>query len=295
VWAGPVERNRRRLRGLRRIVEAEKKVVEAMTFMLYRTLLGLVFVLSFGLSAAAAAEPPTASISGVVENGDTGVPVMAVTVHAYDANSQTAGTTVTDAAGSFSIGGLRDGWFTLHLSHVGYFEHTSLGIRVSNGSRVELMRQLRLFPLGSPQGNATEPYPLRTFSGPSSLFTQGITGTVVRSDNQTPVAGAVLAVYIPPYVEAQTAAVTDSEGRFAIMALFRGTYMLRATARFFVPTVIDGVSVDGGAITNLPNPIEIEAQIFVLDDTGFFRPCGTLVQPSRTADEYVVCGNRLNY
>jgi hypothetical protein len=266
-----------------------------MTSMLHRLLLGLATGLCLGLSAAVAAAPPTASISGVVVNGDTFVPVMAVSVEAYDANSQKKGTTVTDAAGSFSIGGLRDGWFTLHLSHVGYFEHTSLGIRVSNGSRVELMRQLRLFQVGSPQGNAIEPYPWRTFSGPSSLFTQGITGTVVRSNNQTPVPGAVVAAYVAPYAEAESSAVTDSEGRFAIMALFRGTYMLRTTARFFVPTVIDGVSVDVGATTNLPNPIEIEAQIVVLDDGGFFRPCGTLVQPSRTADVYVVCGNRLNY
>ena len=78
-----------------------------------------IFVLACTLAAGvlaavpAGATPPTASISGTVSNGSSGV--AGVCVNAYNASDSLAANTTTDSGGNYGIAGLTPGTYSMEV------------------------------------------------------------------------------------------------------------------------------------------------------------------------------------
>jgi hypothetical protein len=261
----------------------------------------LLAILAIGLlwlavGADAVADDAKAMLGGQVINLDTRAPVVGASVKAFDGvTERLLANATTDETGAFSMDGLSGGWVVLTVSHPSYFGLTTVGVRIT-GSKVDLEKPIQLYPSNTKRVFQPGPVveskvitpprePVAVPNGPA------LTGIVTRSDTHVPVAGAVAAAYIAPHPEARAAAVTGTNGRFAILGLPSGTYTVRVTSQAFAPQIIDDVRLNIVALTILP-PIELQPAVKVLDDRTMFRraECGNLIQVGQTADVYIVCG-----
>ncbi len=161
-------------------------------------------------------------VAGRVTDGATGKPSSHTAVTAHDAGDAGAPgvTTTTADDGSYRLY-LSPGTYTLTASRFGYADLASAGASVTDGSVTS--RDLALSPL--PTGT--------------------ITGVVSYGASGTGVPGVTVELADGP-----RSAVTDSDGRYTIKDVPRGTHQVVAKPELFVePTPVDVTTTAGSAST----------------------------------------------
>ncbi|MED4278752.1 carboxypeptidase regulatory-like domain-containing protein, partial [Priestia megaterium] len=164
-------------------------------------------------------------IVGEVTNLETQQPIQGALVEILNAQGAVVTTDRTDAFGNFTIEGLPPGTYTLRVSAEGFTPYTDqVIVVVGDITRVSI-----------------------SLTPTSNVGT--IVGTVIDSETQQPIQGALVEI-----LNAQGAVVTtdhtDAFGNFTIEGLPPGTYTLRVSAEGFTPYT-DQVIVVVGDITRV--------------------------------------------
>ncbi|MGM0592897.1 MAG: carboxypeptidase regulatory-like domain-containing protein [Pseudomonadota bacterium] len=167
-----------------------------------------VYVTALALRALAAGDAPFADL-GVVEgsviDGDTGAPLVGVSV---TLTGEQSWSTATDSSGSFHLEDLEPGTYELGLALEGYASLTA-SLQLKVGTRASL-GALQMLPASGSTETAT------------------VTGQVTRADTGAGLADATVRVS-----GTETEAVTDSEGRYQLAGLAPGTVTLVASKAGF--------------------------------------------------------------
>ena len=164
----------------------------------------------------------TGYLNGTVTNG-TGGPIAGATVTVRNATTgQTAASVTTDASGNYSAS-LTNGTYDVTASASGYENASHSGVSVTAGSTTDSD-----FTLGASTAPGT------------------IEGTILNGSDDTPIAGASVAVSNASGTVATT--TTDSKGVFTA-SVSAGSYNVSVSADGYVGTTFPGVQVTSGQTT----------------------------------------------
>ncbi len=182
-------------------------------------------------------QPSPGSITGIVTEEGTGLPLEGISVRVYDSRDVTVDTTLTDAGGLYAIASLPPGSYTLLFSSSAFAART-IGATVRPGENTVVnVRLVRL--TGSMEG-------------------------FVRTTSGLPLVGASISVIDNGTVVARDTA--DAEGEFLISGLFPKSYTVNAAAEGFATKTL-GVFI---------RPLETSVLEFALESTtGIIRGTAT--------------------
>jgi sugar lactone lactonase YvrE len=173
---------------------------------------GGVLAFSPTLYADGTSPPTEASLQGQVLDASTGNPIAGAQI-------ASAGlTTITDAAGQFSLGSLSIGAFTAEISASGYVGGTTLSGTLAAGANNAGI--LRLTPQ-------------------VTLTSSSVSGTVTDSVTNTPIAGALVAVQGSSFQ-----VMTGGDGRFSLSGIADAAFTVRFSAAGYLSST---ASVSGSA------------------------------------------------
>lgn len=179
-----------------------------------------------------AAPPSAGSISGSIVDGSDQLPISGASIQASLVSGGTTYSATTSAAGTFSVGPLPQGTYTITIAAAGY-----AGTKYLNA----------VMPAGTGLIIVLPPVPL----APSSPNLGTLNGTVTDAQTDTVLTGASVSLFSYANGEGTTPVATttvDSTGTFTFANLDAGTYTLEATATGFVAG--DRSTVVLGDITN---------------------------------------------
>jgi len=123
----------------------------------------------------------------------------------------------------------------------------------------------------------------------SASWTASLSGTVVDVKSLQPVADATVKIYANAGSEVMGQATSDAQGAFLITGLRGGPYRLQFEKKGYQRTVVAGVFVRPGERMIEAAPIAMYPNGVALPNFAMSKPCGNLVNPTETADVYIVC------
>jgi Carboxypeptidase regulatory-like domain len=120
-------------------------------------------------------------------------------------------------------------------------------------------------------------------------WTASVSGTVVDVKSLQPVADATIKIYANAGAQVLGKSTSDAHGAFVIGGLRGGPYRLQFEKKGYQRTVIAGVYVRPAERMIEAAPIAMYPDGVPLPNFSMSKPCGDLVNPSETADVYIVC------
>lgn len=120
-------------------------------------------------------------------------------------------------------------------------------------------------------------------------WTASVSGTVVDVKSLQPVADATIKIYANAGSQVLGQATSDAHGGFVINGLRGGPYRLQFEKKGYQRTVIAGVYVRPNERMIEAAPIAMYPDGVPLPNFSMSKPCGSLVNPTETADVYIVC------
>ncbi len=174
-------------------------------------------------------------ISGVVTDAMTGDPVPSIEVNIYNASGSYRGSDYTDAAGTYSVGGLDAGHYCALTGNYADYAAAlyddlacSAGCTVTTGTPIDVEINV-------------------TTSGIDFALDQlgKISGTVTDSATGDPLASVLVEIWNASG-SYETGRSTDSSGNYAVEGLEPGTYFAVTDDRAIVNQLYDGLPCPGG-------------------------------------------------
>ncbi|MGG4455611.1 carboxypeptidase regulatory-like domain-containing protein [Brevibacillus porteri] len=184
--------------------------------------------------------PNPGSLSGVVTDLETGLPITGATVIVFDSTRAAVGSVLTDATGNFSLDRLAPGGYTVNVNATGYASDVA-GAQIQAGAASVLSFALNELP-------------------------GGIAGTVREEGTALPIAGAVITVRQgSPSGTILAIVLTNAQGQYMVSGLSPGSYTLIASATGFaaeVSTAMVGLGATTGLDFSLPSlPASVTGEI----------------------------------
>ncbi|MED1780668.1 carboxypeptidase regulatory-like domain-containing protein [Brevibacillus fortis] len=184
--------------------------------------------------------PNPGSLSGVVTDLETGLPITGATVIVYDSTRAAVGSVLTGAAGNYSFDRLAPGGYTVNVNASGYASDVA-GAQIQAGAMSTLSFALQGLP-------------------------GAIVGTVREQGTALPIAGAVITVRQgSPSGTILSIVQADEQGKYMVSGLPPGSYTLIATASGFAAeasTVMVGLGATTGLDFSLPSlPASVTGEI----------------------------------
>lgn len=183
-----------------------------------------------------AGELPTGSISGVVTEAESGVPIQGVYVEALE----TGINDLTDINGEYTLPELYPRIHEISFSHEDYRDTTVTGVEVISGEVTVLDVEMSL------------------------LLSPGtISGVVTESATGDPIAGVLVEA-----IGEDVSDNTDLEGQYTLADLYPGTYDVSFSHFEYRDTTVTGVIVTAGNTTELNVVMELTNNIPTLSEWG---------------------------
>ncbi len=123
----------------------------------------------------------------------------------------------------------------------------------------------------------------------SASWNASLSGTVVDIKSLQAVPDATIRAYDNNGITVVGEATSDAKGAFVINGLRGGYYRLQFSRGGYQRTVISGVWVHPGERMIEAAPIAMYPNGVKLPNMAVSKPCGSVVDPSQTADVYIVC------
>ena len=122
-----------------------------------------------------------------------------------------------------------------------------------------------------------------------AAWNSSLSGRVVDVRTMQPVAAAHIKVYAMDSYQLLGDATTDANGSFTVTGLRGGQYRVAFYKAGYQHTMVTGILVRPGERLIEAAPIAMYAVGEKLPSLAMAKPCGALVQPGQTGDEYVIC------
>ena len=123
----------------------------------------------------------------------------------------------------------------------------------------------------------------------SAAGTSSMSGRVVDVKTLQPVPDAKVEAFQGRGFRAEAKTTTDARGEFTLTGLAGGDYRLQFEKAGYQRTMIGGVEVRSNERMIEAAPIAMYPNGVPLPNFAMAKPCGSLIDPTQTADVYIVC------